>query len=51
MKLALLKLTVAAAGVAMLAGCAGIRAHKGAIIDRQLSSAIQPGIDNKDSVG
>ena len=50
MKLALLKLTVAAAGVAMLAGCAGVRAHRGAIIDKQLAAAIQPGIDNKDSV-
>jgi outer membrane protein assembly factor BamE (lipoprotein component of BamABCDE complex) len=50
MKLALIKVTVAAAGVAMLAGCAGVRAHKGAILDTQLTSAIQPGIDNKDSV-
>ena len=50
MKLALLKLSVAAAAVAMLAGCAGIRAHRGAIIDKQLAAAIQPGIDNKDSV-
>ncbi len=50
MKLALLKLSLAAAGLAMLSGCAGLRAHKGAIIDKQLSAAIQPGIDNKDSV-
>lgn len=50
MKLALLKLSLAAAGLAMLSGCAGLRAHKGAIIDKQLIAAIQPGIDNKDSV-
>jgi outer membrane protein assembly factor BamE (lipoprotein component of BamABCDE complex) len=50
MKLALLKITLAAAGVAMLAGCAGVRAHKGAILDPQLITGIQPGVDNKDSV-
>lgn len=50
MKLALVKITLAAAGLAMLAGCAGVRAHKGAILDMQLASAIQPGVDNKDSV-
>ena len=50
MKLALLKLSLGAAGVAMLAGCAGVRAHRGAILDTQLIAAIQPGIDNKDSV-
>src|SRR4051794_6261861 len=50
MKLALTKLSVAIAATAMLAGCAGVRAHKGAILDTQLASAIQPGVDNKDSV-
>ena len=50
MKLALLKISLAAAGVAMLAGCAGVQAHKGAILDPQLVTAIQPGVDNKDSV-
>jgi outer membrane protein assembly factor BamE (lipoprotein component of BamABCDE complex) len=50
MKLAVLKFSLAAAGVAMLAGCAGVRAHKGAILDPQLAGAIQPGVDNKDSV-
>jgi outer membrane protein assembly factor BamE (lipoprotein component of BamABCDE complex) len=50
MKLALLKFSLAAAGVAMLAGCAGVRSHKGAVLDPQLVTAIQPGIDNKDSV-
>ncbi|MBV9526931.1 outer membrane protein assembly factor BamE [Sphingomonas sp.] len=50
MKLALFKFSLAAAGVALLAGCAGVRAHKGAVLDPQLVGAIQPGIDNKDSV-
>jgi outer membrane protein assembly factor BamE (lipoprotein component of BamABCDE complex) len=50
MKLALFKLSLAAAGMATLAGCAGVRMHRGAIIDPQLMTAIQPGIDNKDSV-
>lgn len=50
MKLALLKLSLAAAGMATLAGCAGVRMHRGAILDPQLVNAIQPGVDNKDSV-
>ena len=37
-------------GAALLAGCASIRAHKGAVIDPQLATAIQPGVDNKASV-
>ena len=31
-------------------GCAGVMNHRGAVIDQQLASAIQPGVDNKDSV-
>jgi outer membrane protein assembly factor BamE (lipoprotein component of BamABCDE complex) len=50
MKVALLKLSVAMIGAALLAGCAGVRAHKGAVVDPQLASAIQPGVDNKTSV-
>ena len=50
MKVALLKLSAAMIGVALLAGCAGVRAHKGAVVDPQLASAIQPGVDNKASV-
>lgn len=42
------KVTVAAA--AMLAGCSQIHQHKGVVLDSQLVSAIQPGVDNKDSV-
>jgi len=47
-----MKLSAAAIGVALLAGCAsiGVKAHKGAVVDPQLASAIQPGVDNKASV-
>ena len=40
-------LLVAAVG---LSGCVGIYAHKGAVLDPQLVSSIQPGVDNKASV-
>jgi len=33
-----------------LAACAGIRDHKGFVLDQTLADAIQPGVDNKDSV-
>lgn len=43
-----------ASGMALAAllasGCATNYAHKGAVIDPQLASAIQPGVDNRDSV-
>ena len=45
-----LKISAAALAAALLAGCAGYRAHKGAVIDPELSSAIQAGTDNKASV-
>jgi outer membrane protein assembly factor BamE (lipoprotein component of BamABCDE complex) len=41
--------TMVAAG-ALLAGCAGIRDHKGFVLDKELASAVQVGVDNKDSV-
>jgi outer membrane protein assembly factor BamE (lipoprotein component of BamABCDE complex) len=50
MKFALSKVAAAVLGAALLAGCAGVRAHKGAVVDPQLASAIQPGVDNKASV-
>jgi len=50
MKVALLKLSAAMIGASLLVGCAGVRAHKGAVVDPQLASAIQPGVDNKASV-
>jgi outer membrane protein assembly factor BamE (lipoprotein component of BamABCDE complex) len=50
MMVGLQRFTVTMLGAALLAGCAGVRAHKGAVVDPQLASAIQPGIDNKASV-
>ncbi|HEV2595568.1 MAG TPA: outer membrane protein assembly factor BamE [Sphingomicrobium sp.] len=41
-------LTIASA--VMVAGCSQIRQHKGVVLDSHLVSAIQPGVDNKDSV-
>ena len=38
------------AGAALIAGCAGIREHKGYILDKELASAVKAGVDNKDSV-
>ena len=49
MKLAVSKTAILAAAV-LVAGCAQIRQHRGVVLDSQLASAIQPGIDNKDSV-
>ena len=49
MKLGGVKMVVIAAAV-LLAGCAQLRQHKGVILDQQLAGAIQPGVDNKDSV-
>ena len=42
--------TAAIAATVLLAGCAQMRAHKGVVIDSQLASSVQPGVDNKDSV-
>ena len=50
MNSAVLNKAVAVLGAVMLAGCAGIHDHRGAVIDRELASAIQVGVDNKDSV-
>jgi outer membrane protein assembly factor BamE (lipoprotein component of BamABCDE complex) len=44
------KLATACAGAALLAGCAGIRDHRGHVLDKELASGIQVGVDNKDSV-
>ncbi len=49
MKLAVFKTATIAAAV-LLAGCAQLRAHKGVVLDPQLASSVQPGVDNKDSV-
>jgi outer membrane protein assembly factor BamE (lipoprotein component of BamABCDE complex) len=50
MKVAHLRLPIALAACALVAGCASVRAHKGVVIDPQLATAIQPGVDNKASV-
>ena len=49
MKLAVLRTAILAAAV-LLAGCAQMRLHRGVVLDPQLAAAIQPGVDNKDSV-
>ena len=45
-------LTVSAALVALAAtaGCSRVRGHQGYIVDQSLVAAIQPGVDNRDSV-
>ena len=50
MKSAALKIMMAVSGAALLGGCMGIRDHRGAVIDKDLASAIQVGVDNKESV-
>jgi outer membrane protein assembly factor BamE (lipoprotein component of BamABCDE complex) len=50
MKVALFKLSIATVAAVLLAGCASVNAHKGAVINTQLASTIQPGVDNKASV-
>src|SRR6476469_7092526 len=49
MKLSGLTMTTIAAAV-LLSGCAQFRQHKGVVLDSQMVSAVQAGIDNKDSV-
>lgn len=50
MKLGLYRVSTIAVAALLAAGCATNHAHKGAVIDPQLASSIQPGVDNKDSV-
>ena len=38
------------AAAALLAGCSPIREHQGFVIDEPLVAAIQPGVDNRESV-
>lgn len=49
-RFALLKVSMLVAAAGLASGCAVQRAHKGAVIDQQLVSTIQPGVDNKASV-
>lgn len=50
MKAAMVRIATALIGATALAGCVSINDHRGAVIDTQLAAAIQPGVDNKDSV-
>ena len=52
MKFAVSKVATAFAGMAMLSGCAGIttREHRGYVMDEQLTTGLQVGVDNKQSV-
>jgi outer membrane protein assembly factor BamE (lipoprotein component of BamABCDE complex) len=50
MKVALFRTSFVLAAAASLAGCASVQAHKGSVIDSQLASSVQPGVDNKASV-
>lgn len=50
MRFALLKVSAAIMGAALISGCAGDRVHKGAVVDTQLLGAVQVGVDNKASV-
>jgi outer membrane protein assembly factor BamE (lipoprotein component of BamABCDE complex) len=49
MKVAL-KVATAMAGASLLAGCAGTRDHRGTVLEQEVYAAIQPGVDNKESV-
>lgn len=50
MRSAVSTLAAAIIGAALVSGCAGIREHRGYIMDEQLGQAIQVGVDNKASV-
>jgi outer membrane protein assembly factor BamE (lipoprotein component of BamABCDE complex) len=50
MKLGLARVSTIALAALLASGCASNRAHKGAVLDPQLASSIQPGVDNKASV-
>ncbi|CAA9502266.1 MAG: hypothetical protein AVDCRST_MAG62-36 [uncultured Sphingomonas sp.] len=44
------KVAVLAATAALLAGCSGYREKRGYVMDQELASAVQVGVDNKESV-
>lgn len=46
------RLAAACAGAALLGGCSsiGIREHRGYVLDKELASTVQVGVDNKESV-
>jgi len=51
MKSAVIKSMTAIAGASLLSGCGlALREHRGYVMDETLTSAVQPGVDNKASV-
>lgn len=50
MKVVKVRVPAALAAVLALSACTGILAHKGAVLDPQLASSIQVGVDNRASV-
>ena len=47
---AMVKTATAIAAAMLLAGCIGTNDHRGAVIDTEMVSAVQVGVDNKESV-
>ncbi len=50
MKAAMAKIAIMVAGATLVAGCVGTRDHRGTVIDTELVSSVQVGVDNKQSV-
>ncbi len=50
MNFVVLKVATACLGAALLAGCSGVRDLRGHVVDDELATAVQVGVDNKDSV-
>jgi outer membrane protein assembly factor BamE (lipoprotein component of BamABCDE complex) len=50
MKAVTAKIAAVLLGAGFLAGCIGTRDHRGHVLDAELVTAIQVGVDNKDSV-
>ena len=46
----MVRLAAASMSAALLTGCAGIRDHRGYVLDKELATNIQVGVDNKESV-
>jgi outer membrane protein assembly factor BamE (lipoprotein component of BamABCDE complex) len=46
----LVKVCATLVAASMLSGCLGFKEHKGYVLDKELASAIQVGVDNKASV-
>jgi outer membrane protein assembly factor BamE (lipoprotein component of BamABCDE complex) len=46
----LVSVGMAVVGAALLGGCLGFKEHRGYVLDKELASAVQVGVDNKESV-